>query len=238
VRYDARKFNWLGSGGLSNLMTLAWHTTGIRTIQDVMERELVTGATGVGSGGFLYPNAMNNVLGTKFKIVLGYATSPQIDIALERGEIAGKSGFSLSAIKQEHTDWLRDKKVNMLAQTGGVREKDFPDVPLMHELGKTAEQREILTLISSPVALGRPFFTTPDVPADRLAALRQAFDATMKDAEFLAEARQLALDLRPMTADAVTAIVQHTIDTRPELIAATKSAIEAPRGTAPGRKSN
>jgi tripartite-type tricarboxylate transporter receptor subunit TctC len=230
VRYDALKFNWLGSGGLSNLMTVAWHTSGVRTIDDAMTRELVTAATGTGSNGFIYPNAMNVVLGTKFKIVLGYKSSPEADLAMERGEAAARAGFSLSAILQEHPDWIRDKKVAVLVQAGAEREKDFADVPLMHELAKTPEQRRILSLVSAPVALGRPFFTTPDTPAERVAALRDAFAATMKDADFLAEARGLNLDIKPMGSERVTQIVDETINVPPELIAKAKAVLEVPAG--------
>src|SRR5436190_4288144 len=151
MRYGASEFNWLGSGGLSNLMTVAWHSSGVKTIDDVMKRALVTGATGVSSNGYIYPHAMNVVLGTKFTIVTGYATSPEADLAMERGEVSARAGFSLSAIMQEHAGWIKDKKVNVLVQVGTQREKAFPDVPLMHELAKTREQRQILTLISSPV---------------------------------------------------------------------------------------
>jgi tripartite-type tricarboxylate transporter receptor subunit TctC len=230
VRYDAAKFNWLGSGGLSNLMTVAWHTSGVKTIEDLMTHDLITAATGAGSNGFIYPNAMNVVLGTKFKIVMGYKSSPEADLAMMRGEAAGRAGFSLSAILQEHPDWISDKKVAVLVQVGAEREKDFPDVPLMDELAKTPEQRQILTLISSPVALGRPFFTTPDTPADRVAALRDAFVATMKDADFLAEAQALKLDIKPMGGERVTQIVEETINARAELIAKAKTVLEVPAG--------
>jgi tripartite-type tricarboxylate transporter receptor subunit TctC len=230
VRYDALKFNWLGSAGLSNLMTVAWHTSGVKTVDDVMTHELITAATGTGSNGFIYPNAMNVVLGTKFKIVLGYKTSPEADLAMERGEAAARAGFSLSAIRQEHPDWITDKKVAVLVQVGAEREKDFADVPLMHELAKTPEQRRILALISSPVSLGRPFFTTPDTPAERVAALREAFAATMADADFLAEARQLNLDIKPMGGAGVTRIVDETINVPAELIAKAKVVLEVPAG--------
>ncbi len=143
VRYDARRFGWIGGLGTSNLMTVAWHTVGVRTIDDVMRRELPTGATGVGSGTFVYTNAMNVVLGTKFKMVLGYASSTDIDLAIERGEVQARGGFSLSGIKQERPYWIAEKKVVMLAQVGGEREPEYPDVPLMHELAKTTEQRQI-----------------------------------------------------------------------------------------------
>jgi tripartite-type tricarboxylate transporter receptor subunit TctC len=230
VRYDAMKFNWLGSAGLSNLMTVAWHTSGVKTVDDLMTHELITAATGAGSNGFIYPNAMNVVLGTRFKIVMGYKSSPEADLAMVRGEAAGRAGFSLSAILQEHPDWIADKKVAVLVQVGAEREKDFPDVPLMDELAKTPEQRQILALISSPVSLGRPFFTTPDTPAERVTALREAFAATMKDADFLAEARALNLDIKPMGGERVAQIVGETINVPAELIAKAKAVLEVPVG--------
>jgi tripartite-type tricarboxylate transporter receptor subunit TctC len=232
VRFDAIKFNWLGSAGLSNLMTVAWHSSGVKTIEDVMTHELVTAATGTGSNGFIYPNAMNIVLGTKFKIVLGYKSSPEADLAMERGEAAARAGFSLSAILQEHPDWITDKKVAVLVQAGVEREKQFPDVPLMHELAKTPQQRQLLSLISSPVALGRPFFTTPDTPADRVAALREAYAATMADPDFLAEAAQLKLDIKAMGADPVTRIVDETVHAPADLIGKAKAVLEVPAGGA------
>lgn len=229
VRYDARKFNWLGSTGTSNLLTVAWHTSGFRSMADVMARELVTGATGVGSGTFIYPNAMNVVLGTKFKIVMGYKSTAELDLALERGEVFGRSGASLAGILQERPTWIREKKVFVLTQVGTERERDYPDVPLMHELAASPDQREILTLISLPPALGRPFFAPPDVPAGRLAALRRAFEATMKDEGFLAEARQLSLDMNPFGGERAAAIVNQTINSSPELIARAKAVLEAPK---------
>jgi len=231
VRFDARKFNWLGSTGGSNLITWAWHTAGFRTIEDVMQRELITGATGMGSGTFIYQNAMNVVLGTKFKIVMGYASSAEVDLAMERGEVFARGGASLAGMLQERGEWIRDKKIIALVQVGAEREKDYPDVPLMHELGKTPEQRAILSLVSSPPALGRPFFTTQDVPAERVATLRQAFEATMKDEAFLAEAKQLSLEMSPMTGERVTQIVNQTINAPAESIAKAKAAIEPAAGS-------
>jgi tripartite-type tricarboxylate transporter receptor subunit TctC len=236
VRFDARQFNWLGSTGGSNLFTWAWHTTGFKTMDDVMRRELITGATGAGSGTFIYPNAMNMMLGAKHKIVMGYSSTAELDLAMERGEVQARAGASLAGMLQEHADWFRDKKIIALVQIGTERDKDYRDVPLMHELGKTAEQRQVLTLVSAPPALGRPFFTTQDVPPDRVAALRKAFDATMKDEAFLAEAKQLGIEMEPMTAEAVTAIVLATVNAPAEIVAKAKAAIEPAAGTGGGKQ--
>ena len=234
VRFDARRFNWLGSTGGSNLFTWVWHTAGFKSMDDVTRRELITGSTGVGSGTFIYPNAMNMILGARHRIVMGYASTAALDLAMERGEVQARAGASLAGMLQEHSDWFRDHKIIPLVQIGSERDKDYPDVPLMHELGKNAEQRQVLALISSPPSLGRPFFTTQDVPPERVAALRSAFDATMKDEGFLTEARQLGLDMQPMQADAVTQIVFATINAPADIVAKAKLAIE-PQATPPAR---
>jgi tripartite-type tricarboxylate transporter receptor subunit TctC len=230
VRYDASKFLWLGSTGNANLMTVAWHTSGFNSIDEVFKRDLITGATGVGSGTYVYTNAMNIILGTKFKMVLGYASSAEVDLAIERGEVQARGGFSLTGIKQERPHWLAEKKVNVLLQVGAEREAEYPDVPLMHELARTEEQRQILTLISSPALLGRPFFTPPDIPADRFAALRKAFTAVVKDEEFIADGRRLNLDLNPISGEKIAEIVNDTVNAPPDVIAKAKAALETSTG--------
>jgi hypothetical protein len=172
---------------------------------------------------------MNIVLGTKFKIVMGYKSTAELDLAMERGEVQARAGASLAGILQERSHWIKEKKVFVLTQVGSERERDFPDVPLMHELAKTPEQRQILNLISLPPALGRPFFTTPDVPPERAAALRRAFEATMKDKAFLAEAKQLNLEMNPFDGGRAAAIVNEIINAPPALVAKAKAVLEAPK---------
>ncbi len=218
VRYDARRINWIGSTGISNLVTVAWRSSGVKTTDDVLKRELIIGATGTGSGTFLYPAVMNAILGTKFKLVMGYKATTEIDLAMERGEVAGRSGGSIAGMMQEHPGWFTDSKVVILSQVGAARDPLAPDAPLMEELGRTPEERAILRLVSSPVALGRPFLTGPGVPAERVEMLRRAFDASMKDAAFLAEAEKAQLDLNPLTGEQVTRIVQDSFATPPDLI--------------------
>jgi tripartite-type tricarboxylate transporter receptor subunit TctC len=230
VRYDARKFNWLGTTGISNLMTVAWAASGIKSMDDAMKKEVTAGSTGAGSGTMLYPTVTNNVVGSKFKIIAGYRKATEIDLAMERGEVQVRSGFSYGSLSHEHPDWLKEKKVVMLFQVGGEREEDFPDVPLMTDLAKNDEQRQVLKLISSTTALGRPYLTTPGVPADRLNALRAAFTATVKDPGFLADAKKLDFDLKPLGADKVTEIVNDTINTSPDIVEKAKAAMEGAGG--------
>jgi tripartite-type tricarboxylate transporter receptor subunit TctC len=225
VRFDAGKFQWLGSTGFSNLMTMAWHTAGFTTIKHVFERELTSGATGVGSGTYIYTNAMNVILGTKFKMVLGYKDSPAVNLAMERGEVQARGGMTLTGLKQERPDFVAEKKVIMLVQTGARKEAEYPDVPLMHELARNDEERQILQLISSPAALGRPFFLPPEVPADRVAALRKAFAATMKDPDYIAEGKRVRLDMNPLSAERVTQLVNATVNAPPGIVAKARAAL-------------
>jgi tripartite-type tricarboxylate transporter receptor subunit TctC len=227
VRFDAGKFSWLGSTGSENEVILVWHTAGINTIKQAMEKEIVLGATGAGSGLSIIPTAMNNVLGTRFKLVIGYKTSEDINLALQRGEVQARA-FGLNSIVSQHADWLNDRKVAFLAQAGVKRDKDLPDVPLLTELATTPEQRQILKLISAPAGLGHPYLAPPGTPPERLALLRNAFDATLKDKAFLAEMAKLQIAVDPMNADEVGAIVAETINAAPDVVAKAKAAMEAP----------
>jgi tripartite-type tricarboxylate transporter receptor subunit TctC len=229
VRYDASKFNWLGSTGTYNSVAYVWHTAGIRTLDDVMKKEVVLGGTGVGSSIVIYPMVMNNVLGTKFKIVLGYKSVAQIDIAMERGEVEARTG-SYSDLVGQHPDWVKDKKVDILIQIGEKRDKALPDLPLMSELGKTDEQRRVLKLISSPIGLGRPYLAPPNVPNDRVALLRTALAETMKDKGFLADAAKLALDVDPVSGDEVARIVDETIGAPKDIVEKAKAALGDAQG--------
>ncbi|MDB5642747.1 MAG: uncharacterized protein JWN07_2064 [Hyphomicrobiales bacterium] len=233
IRFDVGKFNWLGSAGLSNLLTMTWSTSGVTTFEQATQKELIAGATGASSNGYLYANVMNTLLGAKFKIVAGYGTSGEADLAMERGEVNARAGFSYTAVVAEHPDWLRDKRVNVLFQTGLKREDALPDVPLMHELAKTPEQREVLMLLSNTAGLGRPFFAPPDVPADRLAALREAFRATMNDPNFLAESQTAALDIRYMDWQPLTDLVNSILNAPEPVAEKVRAAWGRPSGAAP-----
>jgi tripartite-type tricarboxylate transporter receptor subunit TctC len=234
VRYDASKFNWLGSTGPENEVIVAWHTAGVRTIQDAMKKELILGGTGAGSGIVIIPTAMNNVLGTRFKIVIGYKSSEDINLAMERGEVQARA-FSMSSIVSQHPDWIKEKKVAFLAQVGTRREKDIPDVPLATELAKTDEQRAILKLISAPPALGQPYLTPPGVPEERVAVLRKAFMATLHDKAFLADAAKSEFDIDAMDADEVARIVDDTIGAPAAIVAKAKAAMESPDAQPQGK---
>ena len=224
VRFDADKFNWLGSPGDRNSVTFTWHTSGIKTIEDVMRREVPLGGTGVGSSIVIYPTAMNKVLGTKFKIVLGYRSSSEVFLAMERGEIAARS-VGLTSVLAEYPDWITEKKINFLVQLGARRDPMLPDVPLLTELAKTEEQRQILSLISAPTLLGQPYLAPPGVPPDRVATLRAAFMSTMRDPAFLADTTKLSYDAVPLTGEEVARFVHQTVAAPADIVAKARAVI-------------
>ena len=225
VRFDASKFDWIGAAGLTNLTVVVTKEAGVKSLKDVMTKEVTTGATGTGSGTYLYPNALNKLLGTKFKIIVGYRKGRDIDIAMERGEVNGRSGGSYGALLASHEAKLKSGKQMVIAQIGYKRLASLKDVPLLQEMTDDKEKQQILRFISAPVNLGRPYMAPPGTPKDRLAILRKAFDATMKDKAFLAHAAKLKLDLAPINAAEVQKVVDETVKAPAAMIAKVKAAI-------------
>ena len=230
VRYDASKFNWLGSTGISNLMSVVFHTGGVKTIEDVKKKEIIAGGTGTGSGTVLYPTILNNMIGTKFKIVIGYRSASGVDLAMQRGEVHARNGYSYGSFARSHPKWIKEGKAYFLYQVGLDRAMGPKGVPLMIDLARNKEQREIMRLFSRTVALGRPYLAPPGVPADRLKALRAAFSATMKDPKFVAVMKKRHLDLFPQDWKQVTENVAAMINAPKPLIAKAKAVMKR-RGT-------
>ena len=197
VEFDVRRFGWIGNTTSSPNVINSWHTTGINTIQDVMTRELVVGAPGAASTSYIYPAALNALVGAKFKIVAGYPGGNDVNLAMEKGEVGGRGSNSWASWKSGHPHWLAEKKVTILVQIGLQRAPDLPDVPLMLELAKNDEDRQVLTFMSADMGISRAFVTTYDVPAARLEAMRNAFDKMIKDPDFLAEAEKMKMDISP-----------------------------------------
>jgi tripartite-type tricarboxylate transporter receptor subunit TctC len=199
TNFDPRKFNWLGSMTESSSACWAWHTTGFKNLKDVMNKELVVGATSGGSSTFAWPTTMNAFLGTKFKVVPGYRGTSGITLAMERGELHGVCGYFISSIRNRKPDWLRDKKVVMLVQEANTRHADYPDVPTVFEYAKDEKTKQAFKLVFGWQVMGRPFTLPPGVPADRVTAMRTAFAATMTDPKFLADAKKGRLLIAPRT---------------------------------------
>src|SRR5262249_35266072 len=197
---------------------------------DAMSREVVVGATTPGTTMVDFPAVTNRILGTRFKIVRGYETTPQINVAIERGEIEGNGGIGWQSVKTQSTEWIREKKIRVIAQYGLQRDRDLADVPTMLEMAKTDADRAAMTMMFARTEYGRPYFVPADVPVERVTALRRAFDATMKDPEFIAEAAKLQLDVDPLTGEEVQALVGELAATPREIVARVRRAPDAPAG--------
>lgn len=218
INFDVTKLNWIGNPFQSNNILITWHTSGVKTIEDARKKEITVGGTGVNSPDTFYPRVANNVLGTKFKIVPGYKGGAAIDLALERGEVSGRGSTSWLSTKIQRPEWIRDKKINILFQMGSVKDPELPHVPLLSELGKTKEEQQILDFISSNVVLGRPIVTAPGVPNERVAALRKAFDTTMNDAQFKADAKKLNMEVSPVSGQMLQQHVAKLMSLPPQVI--------------------
>ncbi len=225
VEYDAKRFNWIGNPIAGNNVVVLWHTTGIRTIEQLMTRTVSIGASGPNSTASFYPSVMNNVLGTKFKIISGYPGGNEINLAMERGEVEGRGSNSWASWKATRPDWVAEGKLLVITQIGPRKEADLPNVPLLSELARNEEERHILNSFSASIALGRPLLTGPGVPADRVQALRNAFRLTMSDREFLAEAEKAKFDIDPVYGDELQRVVAEFMATPKELIPKIKAAM-------------
>lgn len=230
VRYDSSKFNWIGSTGAKNEVVFAWKSTGVKSVEDLKKKELVLGGTGPGSSIVIIPTVMNNVLGTKFKIVTGYKSSNDVFLAMERGEVQARDG-SYASIVTGYPSWIKDNKLVFLAQEGLKRDKALPNVPLLTELAKTDEQHAILKLISSPSALGQPYLAPPETPKDRVAALRKAFADTMHDKAFLADAAKSEFDIDLISGEELAAIINETVHASPAIVEKARAAMGPAAGT-------
>ena len=217
VRFKTAELNWVGRVDSLINMVFMWKTSPVKTFADAQKTEATLSGTGAGSTVSIYPTVMNNVFATKFKLVMGYRGSNEAMLAVERGEVEGHS-TSWTALKVAHPDWIRDKSVNLLVQFSIKRHVDLPDLPTAVDLARNDEERQVLSAIMNAAEVGTAFFTTPGVPADRLAALRRAFDATMKDADFLAEVEKIRLGVSPITGEELQKLVAEVSNLSPDLL--------------------
>ena len=226
VQFDVRKFNWIGNMVVVNNLLFVSAASGVATLAAAKSKPLAIGATGASSPSVLYPQVSNNLLGTRFRIVSGYPSGGDLNIAVERGEIDGRGSDSWASLQTTHPDWLRDRKINILFQIGTKREAGLPDVPLWSELGQTDEQRQMLEILSGDVAVGRPILTAPDVPPDRVRALRRAFDDTLADPSFVEAVSKANMEFHPIGGEELQNIVGRIAGASPKVIAMVKEAIK------------
>jgi tripartite-type tricarboxylate transporter receptor subunit TctC len=208
AQFEATRFNWIGSTNNEVSVCVAWHTTGITKFDDLLKRELVVGATGPSADTYQFPKIANAVLRTKFKIVTGYPGGNDVDLAMERGEVEGRCGWSWTSVKSLHQPWLDRKEINILFQMGLSKHRELPNIPLVIDLAKTDEDRAILRLIFARQVMAWPYLAPPGTPSDRVDALRKAFMATMQDKDFLAEADKAGLEITPVAGEDIQKLVQ------------------------------
>ena len=223
--YDASKMLWVGNANEENNVIEIWRESGVTSIEDAFKREIVLGATAADGADALYPQVLNNVLGTKFKIIGGFPGGADQNLAMERRETDGRGSNTMSSIRSTSPQYVTENKVVIILQMGVVKDAKLPDVPLMTDLGRSPAERSVFGLISAGVRIGRPILTTPGVPADRLKALRDAFDATMKDPEFLAEAERARIDINPISGAEVQKIVENVVGASPDVAALARAAV-------------
>ena len=225
AQFDATKYNWIGSLNNEVSICVSWHTASVKTFKDAFDKELIVGAQKQANTE-QYPSIFNNVLGTKFKIISGYTGGNGVLLAMERGEVEGRCSWSWSSIVVQKPDWLQEKKINLLAQIALVGHPDLKDVPLVMDFAKSAEDKQVLEFLFARNVLGRPFLTPPGVPAERVAALRKAFDAMVKDKDAIAEFDKQKQELTPVSGQEIQDLMDRLYKTPKEIIAKADKAME------------
>jgi tripartite-type tricarboxylate transporter receptor subunit TctC len=219
AEFDPTKYHWIGTPSQETTVAAVWAAnTKVRTMADATREEVVFGGTSLATDTGLFPTILNSLVGTRFKVVVGYKSSADVDLAMERGEAQGKI-WTWASLKSGRTaNWVAEKRVQLLAQFGLERAKDLPDLPLAHEFAKRPSDRQVMELIFSPIALGYPSFMGPGVPKERIEIMRRAYDKTMQDPEFVNLMRVQSLVLEPATGEALQAIVARMYGMPPAVI--------------------
>jgi tripartite-type tricarboxylate transporter receptor subunit TctC len=237
VQFDSRRFTWLGSGTNEISVCAVSSTSPVKTWEDVMTTPISVGGEGSGSDPDTFAILMRNLFGAKLQLVTGYPGGAEITLAIERGEVDGRCGWSLSAINATRPDWIKQGRLRFLLQMSLERNPELPDVPAVVEKANDQRQKDVLKLVFSRQVMGRPFLGPPGIPEDRKQALRAAFDATMKDPEFLADAKKIGLEVDPVSGAAIDKLLAELYETPKETLDLARAAIvgEAQR-TVPGAK--
>jgi tripartite-type tricarboxylate transporter receptor subunit TctC len=220
AQFVATKLNWIGSANIDTSLCVTWHTSGIDTLEKFMTRDVVLGSTAV-----YHANLLNSLFGAKLKQVRGYPGGNDVLLALERGEVQGRCNWSWSSIIGTRPEWVRDKKINLLLQFADEKHPDLPNVPLVTELVKTEQQRQMLDLILSTQTMARPFAAPPDVPAERVSAMRKAFMAAASDPEFVAAANAQQIEVSPVSGERIQAMLAKLSKTPKDVIRALRDVV-------------
>jgi tripartite-type tricarboxylate transporter receptor subunit TctC len=215
AHFDPSKLNWIGSPSKETNVVFAWATKPFKTFQDTIDRQMVVSTTGSGADTQTFPLVLNNIFKTKYKLITGYPGAAETLLAVERGEADGQAGLSWGYINASKASWVQEKKITVLLQLALEKHRDLPDVPLVTDLVKSDDDRQLLELFLSRLPMAWPFAAPPDVLQERVAALRQAFDRTMTDPDFIAEAKRQNLEVEPMTGDAIAVLMKRVYASSP-----------------------
>jgi tripartite-type tricarboxylate transporter receptor subunit TctC len=209
ARFDPTRITWLGTPTTETYVCVAYNSTRVRvkTVEDLYEKELIVGGTGPGAGSYYFPKALSALLGLKFKVIGGFPGAANVYLAMERGEVDGICQ-SLAGLAETRPDWIDGRKVAIIFQGGAAPNPELKDVPFVNDLARTPEDRQAIEFLYAGTGIGRPFFAPPDMPAETVRMLRDAFNATMQDPEFLIDARQQKLDVNPRDGAYLSALLE------------------------------
>jgi len=212
AQFEALSFSWIGGTNVEYTICVTWHTSPVKTLQDALAKVAVIGSYGAEGPSAVFAKAANKLAGTKFKVIGSYQGGPQALLAMERGEVEGFCAMSWSELRLRKSEWLTQKKVNMLFQMGFKRHPAFADVPLIIDHARTPADRSVLELLIAPNEMGWPFYAPPGIPAERLAALRAGFARTLKDPQFLADAERMGLEVQPVSGEHIERLLRRIYD--------------------------
>lgn len=227
TQFDPSKFTWIGSMSSEDSVCVAWHTAAAKTWSDLQGKKLIVGTAAPGTTTYTYPTLLRNMFGAQFELVTGYPDASQVALALERGEVEGICQ-TYSSLQAQRPQWLAEKRVNVIVALGLQRIPELPDTPSVMEIAKSDEQSQMLKVIMAPNFAGRPFFAPPEIPADRKLALRQAFDAVVKEPVLIEDAKKQRLEIAPASGQAVEDLVKSVYATPPAMIEKVKQVVAKP----------
>jgi len=227
ARYDGRKMNWLGSTSREIPVVVAWGNSPVRSFEDTLRQEMLVGTSGAATADSVYSRLMNQIIGTKFKIIEGYKGNPELSMAAERGEIMGRTGWFVSGMLASHGKQIADGHIRVLVQLASEKHPALPNVPLITDFVKDPAQRAQIEFSLSWLEAGRPFVAPPNVPADRVKILRESFMKVVGSPEFIEEAQKMSLDVSPMSGEEVQALVNRIYATPSDVIRPVKEIMAA-----------
>jgi len=218
AKYDPLKLQWIGSANADTSVAVVTKRAGVKTWKDLRNKEVIVAGTGVGTESVTVPYILRNILGFKYKVIAGYPGGSEMNLAMQRGEVDGRGTFSWTSLKPHKKDWIESGDIIVLYQQGLRKHPDIPEVPLVTDLAENDTQRQVLALQFTAFELGRPYFVREGVPADRVQALRRAFDATMKDKDLLADAEKQGLEANPATGEEMQEMLKKVYATPKDVI--------------------